>query len=169
MKVFAHLQENPPTPKASEGSVWAAIITHAPSFLGLCKGVLQGVTCFTVEGQNDSIGVDTLAPDLNLRWNPMALTATDVERIAQLARLALGADERAAMLDQLNGFFRIVERMSAVDTTGVEPLATPLSALHDEALRLRDDVVTEHDERAANQRSAPLVEDGVFLVPRVVE
>ncbi len=99
----------------------------------------------------------------------MALTPADVERIAQLARLALGPDEKSAMLVQLNGFFRIVEQMSAVDTSGVEPLATPLSAIHDDALRLRDDAVTESDERAANQASAPLVEHGLFLVPKVVE
>jgi aspartyl-tRNA(Asn)/glutamyl-tRNA(Gln) amidotransferase subunit C len=99
----------------------------------------------------------------------MPLTPGDVERIANLARLALAPHEKAAMLDQLNGFFRIVEQMSAVDTRGVEPLATPLSAIHDDALRLRDDVVGEGDARAANQASAPLVEGGLYLVPRVVE
>jgi len=99
----------------------------------------------------------------------MALTPEDVSRIAHLARLDLSADERAAMLLQLSGFFRIVEQMSAVDTSGVEPLYTPLSAVHAVALRLRDDVVSEADERALNQRSAPAVEDGLFLVPRVIE
>jgi aspartyl-tRNA(Asn)/glutamyl-tRNA(Gln) amidotransferase subunit C len=99
----------------------------------------------------------------------MALTPADVERIAQLARLALAPDEKAAMLVQINGFFRIVEQMSAVDTSGVEPLSTPLSAIHDDALRLREDRVTERDERAANQVSAPLVDHGLYLVPRVVE
>ena len=59
--------------------------------------------------------------------------------------------------------------MSAVNTTGVEPLYTPLSAVQAVTLRLRDDVVTERDERAANQRSAPVVEDGLFLVPKVIE
>ena len=73
------------------------------------------------------------------------------------------------MLSQLNGFFSIVERMSAVDTSGVEPLYTPLSALREVALRLREDIVTELDERALNQRSAPAVEDGLFLVPKVIE
>ncbi len=99
----------------------------------------------------------------------MALTSADVDRIAQLARLALKPDERSAMLHQLNGFFRIVERMGAVDTTGVEPLATPLSAVRGDGLRLRDDEVTETNQREAHLRSAPLVEDGLFLVPRVVE
>ena len=99
----------------------------------------------------------------------MPLTPADVSRIAHLARLELEADEQAAMLGQLNGFFRIVEQMSAVDTRGVEPLYTPLSALRAVALRLRDDVVTESDERERNQASAPVVEDGLFLVPKVIE
>ncbi|MBK7061909.1 MAG: Asp-tRNA(Asn)/Glu-tRNA(Gln) amidotransferase subunit GatC [Rubrivivax sp.] len=99
----------------------------------------------------------------------MALTAQDVSRIAHLARLQLSADEESAMLHQLGSFFGIVEQMSAVDTSGVEPLYTPLSALHPVELRLRDDVVSETDERQANQRSAPVVEDGLFLVPKVIE
>ncbi len=99
----------------------------------------------------------------------MALTPFDVRRIAELARLDLGDDEEARMLTQLNAFFRIVEQMGAVDTRGVEPLYTPLAALADAHLRLRDDVVTEGDEREANQRSAPAVQDGLYLVPRVIE
>jgi len=99
----------------------------------------------------------------------MVLTPQDVSRIAHLARLELRADEQAAMLGQLNGFFRIVEQMSVVDTRGVEPLYTPLSAVHAVALRLRDDAVTEVDQRQRNQASAPAVEDGLFLVPKVIE
>jgi aspartyl-tRNA(Asn)/glutamyl-tRNA(Gln) amidotransferase subunit C len=99
----------------------------------------------------------------------MLLTSEDVNRIAMLARLELSTGERAAMLSQLNGFFGIVEQMSAVDTSGVEPLYTPLSAVQAVSLRLRDDVVTEVDQRSLNQASAPLVEDGLFLVPKVVE
>jgi aspartyl-tRNA(Asn)/glutamyl-tRNA(Gln) amidotransferase subunit C len=99
----------------------------------------------------------------------MALTPQDVSRIAHLARLALTADEERAMLAQLNGFFGIVERMGQVDTRGVEPLYTPLSALGSVALRLRDDAVTEANERERNQRSAPQVDDGLYLVPKVIE
>jgi len=99
----------------------------------------------------------------------MALTPQDVSRIAHLARLELQPAEQAAMLAQLNGFFSIVEQMSAVDTSGVEPLYTPLSTVSEVALRLRDDVVTESNQRELNQRSAPLVEDGLFLVPKVME
>jgi aspartyl-tRNA(Asn)/glutamyl-tRNA(Gln) amidotransferase subunit C len=99
----------------------------------------------------------------------MALTSDDVSRIAHLARLELQPGEQSAMLAQLNGFFSIVEQMSAVDTSGVEPLYTPLSAVTDVALRLREDLVTEADQRQLNQRSAPAVEDGLFLVPKVIE
>lgn len=99
----------------------------------------------------------------------MALTPDDVGRIADLARLELSPAEQSAMLAQLNDFFSIVERMGAVDTSGVEPLYTPLSAIQETSLRLRKDVVTETDERASNQRSAPAVADGLYLVPRVIE
>ena len=99
----------------------------------------------------------------------MALTPADVSRIAHLARLELEPAESAAMLAQLNGVFRIVEQMGAVDTRGVEPLYTPLAAVQAAVLRLRDDAVTESDDRALNQVSAPAVEDGLFLVPKVIE
>jgi aspartyl-tRNA(Asn)/glutamyl-tRNA(Gln) amidotransferase subunit C len=99
----------------------------------------------------------------------MALTLGDVRRIAELARLDLGEDEQARMLEQLNTFFRIVEQMSAVETSGVEPLYTPLSAVQEPQLRLRDDDVTENVDREANQRSAPATRDGLYLVPKVIE
>jgi aspartyl-tRNA(Asn)/glutamyl-tRNA(Gln) amidotransferase subunit C len=99
----------------------------------------------------------------------MSLTPQDVSRIAHLARLELSGAESAAMQSQLNDFFGIVAQMSAVDTTGVEPLYTPLSAVQAVALRLREDSVTEVDQRSLNQASAPAVEDGLFLVPRVIE
>jgi aspartyl-tRNA(Asn)/glutamyl-tRNA(Gln) amidotransferase subunit C len=99
----------------------------------------------------------------------MALTPQDVSRIAHLARLELAPAEQAAMLTQLNGFFRVVEQMGAVETGGIEPLYTPLSAVQEVSLRLRDDAVTETDARVLNQRSAPAVEDGLFLVPKVIE
>ncbi len=102
----------------------------------------------------------------------MALTAQEVGRIAQLARLALRDDEQAAMLTQLNEFFDIVEKMRAVDTSGVEPLYTPLSAIEDVTLRLRDDAVTEApsvEAREANMANAPARDGGLFLVPKVIE
>lgn len=99
----------------------------------------------------------------------MSLTRQDIDRIAHLARLRLDDAKSERMLDKLNDFFAIVETMRAVDTTGVEPLAHPVAAIQDVSLRLRGDVVSEHDERALNQRSAPAVEDGLYLVPKVIE
>ena len=99
----------------------------------------------------------------------MALDSKDVSRIANLARLELKPAEEAAMLQQLNGFFSIVEQMSAVDTSGIEPLYTPLSAVQAVQLRMRPDEVTETNQREANQASAPALEEGLFLVPKVIE
>jgi aspartyl-tRNA(Asn)/glutamyl-tRNA(Gln) amidotransferase subunit C len=99
----------------------------------------------------------------------MALTSQDIARIANLARLELSAAESERMLTQVNGFFDIVEKMRAVDTAGIQPLSHPVAAFQDVALRLREDVVSEPNQREANQRSAPAVERGLFLVPKVIE
>ncbi|MEY2953857.1 MAG: aspartyl/glutamyl-tRNA(Asn/Gln) amidotransferase, subunit [Pseudomonadota bacterium] len=99
----------------------------------------------------------------------MALTSTDINRIAQLAQLNLDEATRGRLLGQLNGFFDIVEQMRAVDTTGIAPLAHPVATLRDLRLRLREDRVSEPDQRDANQKSAPSVERGLFLVPKVIE
>lgn len=99
----------------------------------------------------------------------MTLTPEDVRRVARLARLELSADAAEPLRAQLNGFFDLVQQMRAVDTAGVAPLYTPLSAVQPVTLRLRDDAVGEAIDRTANQRSAPAVEDGLYLVPRVIE
>jgi aspartyl-tRNA(Asn)/glutamyl-tRNA(Gln) amidotransferase subunit C len=99
----------------------------------------------------------------------MSLTSQDIERIANLARLELISEESERMLTQINGFFGIVEAMQAVDTTDVQPLAHPVAAIQDVQLRLREDVVSEPNNREANQQSAPAVERGLFLVPKVIE
>jgi len=99
----------------------------------------------------------------------MALTPQDIGRIANLARLELSSDDSERMLTQINGFFGIVEKMRAVDTTGVAPLAHPVAAVQAVQLRLREDIASEPDQREANQRSAPVVENGLFLVPKVIE
>ena len=99
----------------------------------------------------------------------MSLTSSDISRIANLARLELDASASERMLSQLNDFFDIVQKMRAVDTTGVVPLAHPFETIGDIALRLREDVASEPDQREANQRSAPSVDAGVFLVPKVIE
>ena len=99
----------------------------------------------------------------------MSLTSSDIARIANLARLELTPAHSERMQSQLNHFFDIVEQMRAVDTTGVEPLAHPVAAIGDITLRLRDDVVSEPNNREANQKSAPEVQNGLFLVPKVIE
>ena len=99
----------------------------------------------------------------------MSLTSADIARIANLARLELHPAESERMLTQINGFFELVEKMRAVDTTGIEPLAHPLATIQDVTLRLRGDRVSELNNREANQRNAPAVENGLFLVPKVIE
>jgi len=99
----------------------------------------------------------------------MALTIKDIERVANLARLELRLDETERTLSQLNGFFALVAQMEAVNTDGVEPLAHPAAVLGEVALRLRDDIASEPNQREASQVSAPAVERGLFLVPKVIE
>lgn len=99
----------------------------------------------------------------------MALTPQDIARVANLARLELRPGETERTLQQLNGFFALVEQMQAVNTDGVEPLAHPAALLGEVALRLRDDIVSEPNQREASQVSAPAVERGLFLVPKVIE
>ena len=111
----------------------------------------------------------------------MSLSPQDIQRLAQLSRLQFDAPAAERILGQLNGFFEIVEQMRAVDTTGVVPMAHPVDAMHGLStaigdtdalgmtLRLREDVVSEPNQREANQRSAPAVERGLFLVPKVIE
>jgi aspartyl-tRNA(Asn)/glutamyl-tRNA(Gln) amidotransferase subunit C len=99
----------------------------------------------------------------------MALTPQDIARVAELARLELRPDETERTLSQINGFFKLVEQMDAINTDGVEPLAHPAAVLGQVALRLRDDVASEPNQREASQISAPAVENGLFLVPKVIE
>ena len=102
----------------------------------------------------------------------MSLDALQIAKIANLARLALAPDEAERLRSQINSFFNIVDQMNAVDTQGIQPLAHPVAALQAITLRLRDDVVSEPTTVAArdhNQQSAPAVEQGLFLVPKVIE
>ncbi|MCX7815588.1 MAG: Asp-tRNA(Asn)/Glu-tRNA(Gln) amidotransferase subunit GatC [Tepidimonas ignava] len=99
----------------------------------------------------------------------MALTLQDVERLAHLARLAIDRSGAERMQAQLNAFFDLVERMQAVDTTGVVPLAHPAEMFTDVALRLRDDEVREPNRRDEYLANAPQAEQGLFLVPKVIE
>lgn len=99
----------------------------------------------------------------------MSLTTSDIARIANLARLELAPSETTRLQTQMNDFFSIVEAMRSVDTTGLEPLSHPVAGIKDIVLRLRDDAVSEPNQREANQKSAPAVERGLFLVPKVIE
>lgn len=95
----------------------------------------------------------------------MALSESDVEKIARLARLDVTASERAEVTTRLGSILGMVDRLQAVDTTGVTPMAHPLDAVQP----LRADRVTETNRRDDYQRVAPAVENGLFLVPRVIE
>ena len=95
----------------------------------------------------------------------MPLKPEDVQRLATLARIDLDAVQQSALLADLNSVLGLIDRLQSVDTQAVEPLTHPL----DMALRLRADAVTETDARAALQAGAPLVESGLYLVPKVIE
>jgi len=93
------------------------------------------------------------------------LSLDQIAKIAELARLELSATDAAALQQELNGILAMVDRMQAVDTAGVEPMSHPQQAMQ----RLREDAVTERDARASYQAIAPAVEDGLYLVPKVIE
>lgn len=95
----------------------------------------------------------------------MALERSEVEKIAHLARLDLNEGDLPRTTETLNNILGLIDRMQAVDTHGVEPLAHPLETTQ----RLRRDEVTESNQRDAYQAIAPAVEDGLYLVPRVIE
>jgi aspartyl-tRNA(Asn)/glutamyl-tRNA(Gln) amidotransferase subunit C len=95
----------------------------------------------------------------------MALSLDDVRRIAYLARIEVNDAETAAVLDKLTGIFGMIEELQKIDTAGVEPM----SHAQDIPLRLREDKVTETDQRELFQSIAPQVEGGLYLVPRVIE
>ncbi|WP_334108220.1 Asp-tRNA(Asn)/Glu-tRNA(Gln) amidotransferase subunit GatC [Methylobacillus sp.] len=95
----------------------------------------------------------------------MSLTTNDVKRIAYLARLAISEEEAEATLAKLSGILGLIEEMQAVDTAGI----APMSHSQDVTQRLREDAVTEHNQRDLLQSIAPAVENGLYLVPKVIE
>jgi aspartyl-tRNA(Asn)/glutamyl-tRNA(Gln) amidotransferase subunit C len=100
----------------------------------------------------------------------MSLSLSDVKHIADLAQLELSDAQASKTLEQLNGIFALVNQMSTVKTQGIEPLSHPIAALMPElSLRLRPDNVTEPDCRDAYQQPAPATQDGLYLVPKVIE
>ena len=95
----------------------------------------------------------------------MALERSDVENIAPLSRIGLNEADIPQTTATLNNILSLIDAMQAVDTAGIEPLAHPLEATQ----RLRADVVTESNHREAYQAIAPAVENGLYLVPKVIE
>ncbi|MGB9494144.1 MAG: Asp-tRNA(Asn)/Glu-tRNA(Gln) amidotransferase subunit GatC [Azonexus sp.] len=95
----------------------------------------------------------------------MSLTLEQVQRIAHLARIETSESEAITTQGHLNGIFQLIEQMQAVDTLGVEPMAHAQEV----SQRLREDIVSEGDRRAAYQAVAPEIEAGLYLVPKVIE
>jgi aspartyl-tRNA(Asn)/glutamyl-tRNA(Gln) amidotransferase subunit C len=95
----------------------------------------------------------------------MALNISDIKRIATLARIDISEAEANATLTKLSGILGLIEQMQAVDTTGV----TPMSHSQDVVQRLREDVITETNQRELLQANAPAVDSGLYLVPKVIE
>src|SRR2546430_14145548 len=95
----------------------------------------------------------------------MPLSKEEVRRIAELARIGVSDAEAAAVQAQLNDILELIGRMQKVDTEGVEPM----SNAHGSALRMREDKVTERDQKDQFQSVAPQVEAGLYLVPKVIE
>ncbi|HAF01697.1 MAG TPA: Asp-tRNA(Asn)/Glu-tRNA(Gln) amidotransferase GatCAB subunit C [Methylophilaceae bacterium] len=95
----------------------------------------------------------------------MALTTEDIKRIAYLARIEINEQEAASTLTKLSGILGLIEQMQAVDTTGIVPMS------HSQELeqRLREDVVTQINQRETFQAIAPLTDSGLYLVPKVIE
>ncbi|AFJ02334.1 Aspartyl-tRNA(Asn) amidotransferase subunit C / Glutamyl-tRNA(Gln) amidotransferase subunit C [Methylophaga frappieri] len=95
----------------------------------------------------------------------MSLEKSDIEKIAHLARLAIDEERIPDYARDLNNILNLVEQLSAANTEGVVPMAHPLDAYQ----RLREDTVTEVDQRDVFQAIAPKTEEGVYLVPKVIE
>lgn len=95
----------------------------------------------------------------------MSLNITDVKRVAHLARIDVSDLDAESYLVKLSGILGLIEQMQAVDTTGI----TPMSHSQDLTQRLREDIVTETNQRKLFQSIAPAVENGLYLVPKVIE
>jgi aspartyl-tRNA(Asn)/glutamyl-tRNA(Gln) amidotransferase subunit C len=95
----------------------------------------------------------------------MSLTTQDIKRIAHLARIEISDTEAETTLSKLTGIMALIEQMQAVDTQGIQPM----SHSQDVTQRLREDVVSETNQRELFQQIAPMVQDGLYLVPKVIE
>ncbi|XID75279.1 Asp-tRNA(Asn)/Glu-tRNA(Gln) amidotransferase subunit GatC [Alkanindiges sp. WGS2144] len=101
----------------------------------------------------------------NTNQNNDSLSASDIKKIAMLSRLAIDEARAAEYAENLNKVLSLMQALQAIDTTGIEPLKSPF----DHAQPLRDDVVSETNQRASYQAVAPATQDGLYLVPRVIE
>lgn len=99
----------------------------------------------------------------------MSLDLEQIRRVARLARIAVSEPEAVESAARLNGLIGLIEQLQAVDTTGIEPMAHALDAQLQAGQRLREDNAVEPDRRTEFQALAPAVEEGLYLVPRVVE
>jgi aspartyl-tRNA(Asn)/glutamyl-tRNA(Gln) amidotransferase subunit C len=99
----------------------------------------------------------------------MSLSDDQVRRLARLARIATRPEETDALAQRLNRVLMLVDELRAVDTAGIEPMSHPLDVQAEQGQRLRPDVVAHTDERSAYQSVAPSVEEGLYLVPKVIE
>jgi len=99
----------------------------------------------------------------------MSLSPDQIRRIARLARITVRADESAMVGERLNRVLGLIDQLQAADTEGIEPMSHALEAQLPQGQPLRPDAVTETDQRARFQAAAPAVEDGLYLVPKVIE
>lgn len=95
----------------------------------------------------------------------MTISREDIEKVAVLARIQVDDKQVSALENDLGNILDLVDQLSSADTDAIEPLAHPLDAVQ----RLRPDEVTETNQRAAFQAIAPATENGLYLVPRVIE
>lgn len=95
----------------------------------------------------------------------MAITQSDVEKIAHLARLELSASETEAVASSVSDILELVDKMQAINTDGITPLSHPFEAVQ----KLREDEVSETNRRDELQTLAPSSQDGLYLVPRVID
>lgn len=99
----------------------------------------------------------------------MSLTPDQLKRIATLARIDVSADELRGVTERLNRVLGLIDQLQSVDTRGIAPMSHALDAQLSVRQRLRPDEVTEADRREDFQKGAPLVENGLYLVPKVIE
>jgi aspartyl-tRNA(Asn)/glutamyl-tRNA(Gln) amidotransferase subunit C len=95
----------------------------------------------------------------------MSVDRSDIAKLAKLARIAISEDAADEVANRISNVLAMVDQLQAVNTDGVEPMAHPLDAVQ----RMRADVVSEPNERELYQSIAPAVQDGLYLVPQVIE